>query len=155
MRRKDREFKEPGEIGLIIAKADVCRIAMADNNMPYIVTMNFGYREGKNACFYFHCAKEGRKLEMIGKNNFVCFELDTDHRLYEGEKGCDWGMKFSSVVGYGTITIVENNESRIEALNCIMSHYSDKKQFSYDRKVLENTTILRLDIMEMTGKKKI
>lgn len=155
MRRKDRELKEPAEIERIIAKSDVCRIALADNDMPYMVTMNFGYSGGDNACFFFHCAKEGRKLEMIKRNNFVCFELDTDHELYEGEVGCDWGMKFSSVVGYGKITVVENKETRIEALDCIMSHYSGRKMFSYDEKVLENTTILRLEVGEITGKMKI
>jgi uncharacterized protein len=155
MSRKDRQLKEISDIEEIISKADVCRIALADNNIPYIVTMNFGYAGGEDACFFFHCAKEGRKLEMISRNNFVCFELDTDHELYEGENGCDWGMKFSSVVGYGKISAVENKESRVKALDCIMSHYSTRKVFSYDEKVLENTTILRLDIGEMTGKRKI
>jgi uncharacterized protein len=154
MRRKDRQLTGPGEIELIISRADVCRIALADKNIPYIVTMNFGYSGGENGCFYFHCAREGRKLEMIRRNNFVCFELDTDHELYEGEKGCDWGMKFSSVVGYGHISIVEEIESRIKALDCIMSHYSAKKTYSYDERVLDNTTILKLDILEMTGKRK-
>jgi uncharacterized protein len=155
MRRKDRQLRETGELGLIISEADVCRIALADNNIPYIVTMNFGYSGGEYACFYFHCANEGRKLDMIRKNNFACFELDTDHKLHSGENGCDWGMSFSSVIGYGKISIVEDRESKIKALNCIMAHYSDKKTFSYDERVLENTTILRLDIQEMTGKRKI
>jgi nitroimidazol reductase NimA-like FMN-containing flavoprotein (pyridoxamine 5'-phosphate oxidase superfamily) len=155
MRRKDRELTGPDEIEQIISRADVCRIALADNNIPYIVTLNFGYSGGDKACFYFHCAGEGRKLDMIRKNNFVCFELDTDHELYEGEKGCDWGMRFSSVVGYGHISIVENMESRIKALDSIMSHYSERKGFSYDERVLENTTILKLEISGMTAKRKV
>jgi hypothetical protein len=36
-----------------------------------------------------------------------------------------------------------------------MSHYSEGKTFSYDERVLENTTILKLDIEEMTGKRKL
>jgi len=154
MRRKDREITDVMEVESIISQCDVCRVAFASNNLPYIVTMNFGYIGGDHRCFYFHCAKEGRKLEMMRKNNFVCFELDTDHELYEGENGCDWGMKFSSVVGYGRICVVEERESRISGLDCIMAHYSDRKDFSYDARVLGNTTILRLDIEEMTGKRK-
>jgi nitroimidazol reductase NimA-like FMN-containing flavoprotein (pyridoxamine 5'-phosphate oxidase superfamily) len=130
------------------------RVAFADNNMPYIVTMNFGYSGGDHPSFYFHCAKEGKKIEMMRKNNFVCFELDTDHEIYSGENGCDWGMKFSSVVGYGKISLLEERESRINGLDCIMSHYSDRPKFSYDERVLSNTTILRLEIEEMTGKRK-
>ena len=154
MRRKDRQIKDIRELELIISQSDVCRVAFADNNLPYIVTMNFGYSGGDNPVFYFHCAREGKKLEMIRKNNYVCFELDTGHELYEGENGCDWGMKYSSIVGYGKISVLEEREGRIHGLDCIMSHYSDSKVFSYDERVLGNTTILRLDIEEMTGKRK-
>jgi len=155
MRRKDREIKDISELELIISGSDVCRIAFADNNLPYIVTMNFGYSGGERPCFYFHCSNEGKKLEMLKNNNFVCFELDTDHEIYEGENGCDWGMRFSSIIGYGRISVLWEREQRIAGLNSIMSHYSDREGFSYDERVLENTTILRLDIEEMTGKRKI
>lgn len=155
MRRKDRQINEISDLEQIISRADVCRVAFADNNIPYIVTMNFGYSGAGHGCFYFHCANEGRKLDMIRKNSFVCFELDTDHELYKGQDGCDWGMKFSSVVGYGEMSILSDQDSRIAALDCIMSHYSEGKLFGYDKKVLENTTLLRLDIREMTGKRKL
>jgi len=155
MRRKDRQINDIRDLELIISHSDVCRVAFAVNSMPYIVTMNFGYSAGDNPCFYFHCASEGKKLEMIKKNNYVCFELDTDHEIYEGENGCDWGMKFSSIVGYGKISVLEERESRIYGLDCIMSQYSCRKEFSYDERVLGNTTILRLDIEEMTGKRKL
>lgn len=154
MRRNERELSEIQDIEEIIMKADVCRIAFANENIPYIVTMNFGYSGGDKACLYFHCAIEGRKLEMIKKNNYVCFEMDTDHKIYKGEQGCDWGMNYSSVVGYGKISVLEDNVTRIEGLNCIMAHYSDRKDFAYDEKTLERTTILRLDLQEMTGKRK-
>jgi uncharacterized protein len=154
MRRKDREINDTFDLESIILRSDVCRVAFADNNIPYIVTMNFGYSGGSHPCFYFHCASHGKKLEMIEKNSNVCFELDTDHEIYSGENGCDWGMKFSSIVGYGKISVVTERESRLNGLNCIMAHYSDSKEFSYEERVLEKTTILRLDIHEMTGKRK-
>lgn len=154
MRRQDRQVKGNTEIELIISRSDVCRIAFADNNIPYIVTMNFGYSGGDNPCLYFHCAKEGRKIELIGKNNFVCFEMDTDHLLYKGEKGCDWGMKYSSVVGYGKISIIHGNEEKKKGFDFIMAHYSDHSDFTYDEKIMSNTAVLRLDIEEMTCKKK-
>jgi uncharacterized protein len=154
MRRKDRQVSDNTDIESIISRSDVCRIAFADNNTPYIVTLNFGYNGGDNPSLYFHCAPEGRKIELIGKNNYVCFEMDTDHLLFNGEKGCDWGMKYSSVVGYGRISILQNNEERKRGLDSIMSHYSDRSDFTYDTKVLSKTAVLRLDIEEMTGKKK-
>jgi nitroimidazol reductase NimA-like FMN-containing flavoprotein (pyridoxamine 5'-phosphate oxidase superfamily) len=154
MRRKEREIADIKELESVIKNCDVCRVAFAAGNMPYIVTMNFGYHGGTEKRIYFHCAKEGRKLDMIRKNNYVCFEMDTDHELYSGEKGCDWGMKYSSIIGYGRISILENADARIEGLNTIMAHYSDKREFIYDERILEKTTILKLDIQEIKGKKK-
>jgi len=154
MRRKDREVSDNDFITDIINRTDVCRLAFAVDNEPYIVTMNFGFvAEGKGS-LYFHCAGQGRKLEMISKNNRVCFAMDTDHKLYGGEKGCDWGMNFSSVVGYGNISIITDDEKKREGLNAIMAHYGALGEIIYDINTLKRTTILRLEISEITGKKK-
>lgn len=153
MRRSDREVSVVGDVEDIINNSDVCRIALADNNIPYIVTMNFGYISSPGK-LYFHCANEGKKLEMIRKNNYVCFEMDTDHLITKGEKGCDWGMKFSSVIGFGNIFIVEDKEEKMLGLNSIMSHYGGSGPYNYNENVFNSTTVLRLEIAEMSGKKK-
>lgn len=154
MRRNDREISNTQEIEEIIGKADVCRIALSDNNIPYIVPMNFGYTSDPEQTLFFHCANAGKKLDMIRKNNYTCFEMDVDHLLHKAKKACDWGMRYSSIIGYGYITIVTEKETKIKGLDCIMTHYGGKEEYFYNEKVLEQTTILRLKIMEMTGKTK-
>jgi len=154
MRRSERELSDIGVIEEIIGKADVCRIALAINNIPYIVTMNFGYSGGENPSIFFHCANEGRKLEIIRKNKYVCFEMDIDHQIFRGTMGCDWGMKYRSVVGYGNISIITEKEAKKTGLDCIMKHYGGENEYIYDERVFANTTVLRLDIKEMTGKKR-
>jgi hypothetical protein len=154
MRRNEREITDIRVIEEIIRKSDVCRIALANGNIPYIVTMNFGYTASPEPRLYFHCANEGRKLEMIRQNNFVCFEMDTDHEIYKGINGCDWGMKYSSIVGNGNILIITEKGAKKAGLNCIMKHYGGEREYIYDEKVLVRTVVLRLDIKEMTGKRK-
>ena len=153
MRRKEREITDIVEIGSIISCCDVCRIALSDNNIPYIVTMNFGYTGGSGNKLYFHCAREGKKLEIIRKNNLVCFQFDTDHQLEHGEDACDFGMSYRSVVGWGNIKIITEEEEKKRGLDYIMSHYSDRVEFNYKQAVLNKTIVLRLDISEMKGKK--
>jgi nitroimidazol reductase NimA-like FMN-containing flavoprotein (pyridoxamine 5'-phosphate oxidase superfamily) len=153
MRRKEREITDIREIEDIISTADVCRIALANNNVPYMVTMNFGYEgEGKKKLF-FHCAREGRKLEIISKNNYVCFEFDVDHDLYKGRTACDFGMRYRSVVGYGRVVIVTDNDEKKQGLNALMLHYAKGKKFTYKQSALDKMLLLRLDILEMRGKK--
>jgi nitroimidazol reductase NimA-like FMN-containing flavoprotein (pyridoxamine 5'-phosphate oxidase superfamily) len=132
---------------------------MADSNTPYIVTMNFGYTSQPEQRLFFHCANEGRKLEMIRKNKYVCFEMDIDHEIYvrpekNAIKGCNWGMKYTSIVGYGNISIITDKETKKTGLDSIMKHYGNENEYFYDEKVLANTTVLRLDITEITGKKR-
>lgn len=153
MRRKEREITDIREIESIINKSDVCRIAMSEDNTPYIVTMNFGYSADGRQRLYFHCAPEGKKVEILKKNNLVCFEMDTDHDIKEGPDACGFGMKYSSVVGWGNISIVSEEEEKREGLNSVMRHYSDRTEFKYDREIFDRTTVLRLEIISMTGKK--
>lgn len=154
MRRSDREIPGIEELEDIIRKADVCRLALANDNIPYIVTLNFGYINKPEQTLFFHCANEGRKLDMIHRNNYVCFEMDTDHLLYSGNRGCDWGMRFRSVVGYGNISVVTEKDQKIAGLSHIMEHYGGEAEYIFDENQLSQTTILRLKIIEMTGKKK-
>lgn len=153
MRRKDREITGINEIESIISRAEVCRIAITDNNIPYIVTMNFGYSGGEVKRLWFHCATKGKKLDMIRRNNYVCFEVDTDHYLYKGEKACDFNMGYRSIVGWGNIEIVTDEDEKRKGLDCLMLHYSGHKKYSYKKEAFERMLVLRLDILEMTGKK--
>jgi nitroimidazol reductase NimA-like FMN-containing flavoprotein (pyridoxamine 5'-phosphate oxidase superfamily) len=152
MRRKEREISDRALIDAVIRESDVCRIAFADNNIPYIVTMNFGYAGGEKPGLYFHCAPAGRKLEMMIKNCNVCFQMDTGHHLTTGAKGCDWGMKYKSVVGYGRLSVVENDEARIKGLDLIMDHYGGSGKYDYDSGVFSRTSILFLEITEISAK---
>jgi nitroimidazol reductase NimA-like FMN-containing flavoprotein (pyridoxamine 5'-phosphate oxidase superfamily) len=152
MRRKDREVTSHLEIESIILKSDVCRIALADGDFPYIVTLNFGYTGENEKVLYFHCANEGRKLDMIRKNNLVCFEMDTDHLLVEGNLACDFTMNYKSVLGYGLIRIVTEYEEKVRGFNAIMSHYKPGVKFSFNERMFENTTILRCDITGISAK---
>ena len=154
MRRKDRELTDIRTIESIIERSDVCRLAFSDNDIPYIVTLNFGYSVGDKSLIYFHCANSGRKMDMLRKNNYVCFEMDTDHRISGGDRGCDWGMEYSSIVGYGYIYIVADESERLRGLNLIMRHYGGENHSGYDPGVLKETTILRLEIISLTAKRK-
>lgn len=154
MRRNDREISDKLVIEEIIQKADVCRLALVDNGKPYIVALNFGYVKGDTNCMYFHCAHEGRKIDIIRKNNQACFQMDIDHELLTAKKACGYTMNFKSIVGYGSITIVDTQAEKIEGLNAIMKQYTQQDQFEYPDKMLDITTILKLEIEEITAKVK-
>jgi nitroimidazol reductase NimA-like FMN-containing flavoprotein (pyridoxamine 5'-phosphate oxidase superfamily) len=155
MRRKDREIKNIEEIEEIIEKADVCRIALSDRDMPYIVTMNFGYRGGEKPALFLHCACEGKKIDIMKRNNRACFALDVDHKLVKTDSGCNFSMNYRSVVGTGRIFFIEKREEKIDALRILMKHYTGVDQHTFDEKKVDCTTVLRLEIDGMSGKKRL
>lgn len=149
MRRKEKEITDFAQIEAIIRQAKVCRLAMSDNNQPYVVPMSFGYRDSN---LYFHCAKEGRKLDILKVNPRVCFEIDINDELVTAELACNWGMKYQSVIGFGTASIVLDREEKLSALDIIMQQYTDQKEHEYSEKVLEHTLVIKVAIASMTGK---
>jgi hypothetical protein len=156
MRRKDREVRDRENLAPIFDEADACRLAFAVGGTPYIVTMNFGYEwEGALPVLYFHCAREGRKLEMMRANPKVCFEVDSEHTLVTGPDPCDWGMKYASIVGYGTLSEVLDDSGRSSGLDSVMRHYGwGGGPGGYREGSLSAAAILRLDVEEVSGKRK-
>ena len=54
------------------------RLALHDEPYPYIVPLSYGWEERDGKIYiYFHCAKEGKKLDLIEKNSNVCVEVDS------------------------------------------------------------------------------
>ncbi|MDR0754350.1 MAG: pyridoxamine 5'-phosphate oxidase family protein, partial [Prevotellaceae bacterium] len=87
MRRKDKEITNIEDKINIIDQCKVCRLGLSENNKPYIIPLNYGYSfENNMLTLFFHSAKEGKKIDIIIKNNSACFEIDCDNKLIEGEK---------------------------------------------------------------------
>ena len=150
MRRKDREIEDKELMESIIRRAPVCRIGLSEYDVPYIVPLTFGYKDN---FLYFHSAKEGKKIDLIRKNNNVCFEIDIAHEVVEGKNPCDWSMKYCSVIGFGKAFLVEDHEEKKRALDIIMEHYAGKAPFEYPEKTVNNIAIIKVKIESMTGKK--
>ncbi|MBA4422454.1 MAG: pyridoxamine 5'-phosphate oxidase family protein [Syntrophus sp. (in: bacteria)] len=151
MRREEREIRDQAEILAIMNEALVCRLGLSDDGTPYVVPMNFGLGEG---CLYLHCAGEGRKLDIIRKNNKVCFEMDMLREIKQYPTTCGWGARYESVIGFGRAVLVENPDEKKIALDRIMEHYGAHAPFSYTDDILDKTTVIRIDIESVTGKRR-
>ena len=155
MRRKDREITDFDEMIKIIKECDACRIALNDEEagFPYIVPLNFGLDvEDEQVYLYFHGAMQGKKLDLIKKDNRATFEMDCEHNfiLYEERMSCTMG--FASVIGHGTIEIVPDEE-KYEALKILMRQYHSE-DFQFDTRMMKVTTVLKMTVTDMIGKRR-
>ena len=132
----------------VIEKAQVCRLGLCEGGQPYIVPLCFGY-EDRN--LYFHCAAEGKKLDILRRNDKVCFEIDVAGEVVEADEACKFGFSYQSVIGLGRGSIVLDAKSKRRALDVIMQHYAEG-EFSYSAEAVDGIVVIRVEIDDMTGK---
>lgn len=153
MRRSDREIKEFDEMIQIIKKCDVCRIAMNDGEFPYLVPLNFGLdiQDGQ-VYLYFHGALEGKKMDVLRKNNKVTFEMDCNHNFifYDDRMSCTMG--YESIIGHGIMEFLKE-EQKFDALKILMRQYHEE-DFKFNTNMMKVTSVFRLKVLDMTGKRR-
>jgi nitroimidazol reductase NimA-like FMN-containing flavoprotein (pyridoxamine 5'-phosphate oxidase superfamily) len=114
--------------------------------------LNFVFHESK---VYFHTAKEGEKMEDIGRDDRVCFEVDFPIAFVKGDKvdPCRAEYLYRSVIIRGRARIVEEQEERIAALRLLMRKYQPEGGYGdFREEKLRITAVVRIDIEEMRGK---
>ena len=148
MRREDREITDVGGLEDVLGRALVCRFGFCDGDRPYVVPVCFGYEDWT---LYFHCARAGKKLDILRKNSNVCFEVEVDCAIVEAGQACDWSMRFKSVIGFGKAVILEDADLKRKGLDVIMRHYSGGG-FEYPEETLAKTVVVKVEIKTMTGK---
>ena len=150
MRRNDREISDRSEMESLLREAEVCRLGCIDDlGRPYIVPLSFGYREGK---IYIHSAPEGQKIDILKKNPECCVEVDECREIVRGGTPCNAGMRYRSVICRGKACFISDPEEKQAGLNCILDHYVFDP-YSFSEKEMMGVCVIRIDIVEMTGKK--
>ncbi|MGN0159082.1 MAG: pyridoxamine 5'-phosphate oxidase family protein [Brotaphodocola sp.] len=153
MRRKDREITDQAKIQDIMDRCSCCRIGFYDNGQVYIVPLNFGYtKQEDHYVFYFHGAHEGRKIDLIARSPQVGFEMDTNYKRKEAELACEYSAQFQSVIGNGTVQIVEDSEEKREGLRLLMEHNTGKHDWQFDEHMLRAVTVFKLQVTSLSCK---
>ena len=148
MRRKERKITDQDIITKILSESLICRIALFDDDFPYIVPMNYGVKDN---ALYFHCALEGKKIDLIQKNNKVGFEIEAEHEILKFEQSCKWTTKYRSIIGTGEIEIIRDFEEKVKGLDILMQQHG-KGDNSYNSKQVDNVLILKLNILSLSAK---
>ena len=152
MTKRERQITDEGQITAILDTARVLHLGLAVDNEPYVVPMNYGYiKEDGKLVIYLHSALRGKKLDMIRTNPKVFFEMDYDLTPFEGEKPCQYGLSYSSVMGKGIARIVEDVEEKKTALSVLMKTQTGK-DFSFEDRLVGIVAVIRIDVEEYTAK---
>ena len=150
--KREARVTEPEQITHILDTAKVLHLGLAVDNEPYVVPMNYGYvmEEGK-LVLYLHSAVKGKKLDMMRANPNVFFSIDCDRMPFEGRVPCQYGLVYSSIMGRGTATIVEDVEEKKHAMSILMKTQTGK-DFTFEDRLVSIVAVIRIDVTEYTAK---
>lgn len=149
VRRREKEIEDPAELGRILARARVCRVAMCDGDRPYLVPLSFALDGGD---LVLHSARAGRKLEVLRRNPAVCFEVEEGVEVAPGASACTTGMRFRTVIGEGTAEVVEDRAERARLLALFGPRYGAPAG-PLPEAELERTVVIRVRVRALTGKR--
>ena len=152
MTKREFQITDEAKIREILDTAKVLHLGLAVDNEPYVVPMNYGYclEEGR-LTLYLHSAVRGKKLDMVRANPRVFFELDCDRMPFEGKVPCQYGLVYSSIMGRGTASIVEDVEEKKQAMSLLMKTQTGK-DFSFEDRLVSIVSVIRIDVTEYTAK---
>ena len=153
MFRKMRRFKQQ-------VSDEICRKILreewrgvlavhGEDGYPYALPIDFYYNEEKNK-IYFHCAKEGHKLDAIRADNRVSFCVyDKGFR-----KDGDWALNITSVIIFGRIRIIDDPEETLVTVRKFGEKFFPTQKELDDEilRSLARVQMLELTPDHMTGK---
>lgn len=150
--KREARVTDPQQIAHILDTAKVLHLGLAVNEEPYVVPMNYGYTmEDGKLTLYLHSAVQGKKLDMLRANPRVFFSMDCDRMPFEGRVPCQYGLVYSSIMGRGTATIVEDVEEKTQAMSILMKTQTGK-EFSFNERLVSIVAVIRIDVTEYTAK---
>ena len=150
--KRELQITDEGRILGILDTAKVLHLGMSVDNEPYVVPMNYGYvMENGKLVLYLHSAVRGKKLDMIRQNPKVFFALDCDRIPFEGDKPCQYGISYASVMGRGNAHIVEDVEEKKRAMSILMKTQTEK-DFTFEDRLVTIVAVIRIDVAEYTAK---
>ncbi len=153
MRRKDREVTDTARINQIISSCNCVRLGFVDNGQVYIVPLSFGFTVQDGVyVFYFHGAKEGRKMALIRQSPSVGFEMDTNVSIRPADLACGHSARFQSVIGNGRVQIVEDPEEKRQGLLAIMRQNTGKSDWSFADAALDAVCVFKMTVEQLSCK---
>ncbi len=152
IRRKEKAIENREEMIAILESSKYITIAMCQNDVPYLVTLSHGY-DRKKDCIYFHCAREGKKVDILSENNIVWGQAIEDHGYAEG--ACD--HLYVTTQFKGKVSFVEDVKEKEHALGILINSLEPNPQRVVEEQITEKSVkqvhIGRIDIEYLSGKK--
>lgn len=141
----------------VLDRAPYITVSMTDEEgVPYALPLSLARKD--EMTFYFHCAMEGRKLDILRKNPRVCLSAVTRCKPVIGPKDGSFTLEFRSAIAFGEAEMVEERGEKIQAMRLICERFLPQHMEAFDTAIarsLDHTAVVRIRLSEHpVGKRK-
>lgn len=149
MRRFKQEISEAECIEVLVNEPRGVLSVIGDDGYPYGMPLDHWYSK-EDGKLYFHCAKEGHKLDAISRCDKVSYCVMDEGFRKEGE----WALNIKSVIVFGRMKIVEDDAKKREICSNITRKFtSDESYLEYELEhSFKNVCCLEITPEHMSGK---
>ena len=156
MRKKSREMSASWALE-VMDKAPYITVSMTTpDGMPYAVPLSLARTDEQT--FYFHCAMEGKKLDILQAKTQVCLSAVSKCKPTIGPKDGSCTLEFESAIGCGRAELVTDDEEKREALRAICQRFLPHHMEVFDAAVersMSRTAVVKVTLTEPpVGKRK-
>jgi nitroimidazol reductase NimA-like FMN-containing flavoprotein (pyridoxamine 5'-phosphate oxidase superfamily) len=150
MRRKDRQMPQDAAVELLQHGEYGVLSSVDQDGQPYGVPLNYAF-DG-NDRIYFHCAKEGQKLDNLKTHPSVCFTVVGNHQVMDWE----FSTAYESVIVFGVAEVVDGDE-KYQGLKMLALKYSPNYMDKFEQDIetaMIPTQVMKIIVKQMTGKER-
>ena len=152
LRRKEKAIQSKDEMIAILENSQYITIAMCQDNEPYLATLSHGYDRERN-CLDFHCAKEGKKIDILKEHDKVWGQALLDKGYAQGS--CD--HLYATTQFMGRVTFIDDIDEKKHALEVMIKALENDPQMVMEGQLtaesIKGVQIGRIDVEYMSGKK--
>ena len=148
-----QRITDQSEIEGLLHEALVGHIAMCKDDEPYLVAVNFVYRDGN---IYFHSSPRGQKIEFLEANPRVCFAVERVVRFARGPEACNFSTRYVSAMAHGTARFLDDTAEKKQALNWLVEKYAQGEPYAPvpDRR-LHEVAVVEITVERLSGKRNV
>ena len=149
MRRNDKQVTERETLLSIIDQSPYVVIAFA-GKAPYAVPLDFSRLDEH---IYVHCAKEGRKIDLMREDSRVFLLFVNYGGLFCHTPGvaCGISTKFTSVMAVGEAAMLDDVAEKEKAFQAMLAKHKIDP-LPIPPKALDKTFMFKVKILDMSGK---
>jgi len=154
--RLPEHTRDEAWIRAFLHRAEIGHLAHSREGQPFVTPTNFWFDEAGHRII-FHSNISGRLRDNLGQNPRVCLEACEVGRFLPANTALEFSTQYRSVMVFGRVEILKNDEERRRVLYALIHKYFPKmtpgKEFRpITDQELAMTTVYALVIEAWSGK---